>query len=93
MEAEAALQPQRQPVVLTLQRPRRDFGQARTLTDVDAQDLWNSAQNECRPFKDIAYDLQLCERQAGVQAVPELVDCAVQVGRGRAAGDAHGAWR
>jgi hypothetical protein len=50
------------------------------LTDVGASDLWNSAQNECRPFKDPNYDLRRARREGGVQAVPQLVERGVQVG-------------
>lgn len=53
------------------------------LVDADAQDLWNRAQSECRPFKDPNYDLRRARREAGAQAVPQVVERGVQVRGGR----------
>ena len=56
-----------------MQRPRRMFGQEAVFGDKDAHAMWNSAQMECRPFKDPNFDLVRMEQDKGVQAVPSTV--------------------
>lgn len=65
-----------------MQRPRRLFGQEVAFGDRDAHAMWNSAQMECRPFKDPNFDLVRMEQHKGVQAVPSTVAEGVQATAG-----------
>ncbi|KAG1670681.1 hypothetical protein FOA52_010956 [Chlamydomonas sp. UWO 241] len=66
-------------VTVVVQKRRRDFnGSSVTLYDKDASELWNSAQMECRPFKDPNFDLRRMLNCVSVQAVPPVVDVGVQ---------------
>ncbi|GMH45419.1 hypothetical protein BSKO_13376 [Bryopsis sp. KO-2023] len=75
---EATVRPQRENVKMVLQKKRVEFNQTFKLSDKESQELWNSSQMECRPFKDPNFDLQRIELEMGVQALPVLQDSAVQ---------------
>ena len=60
---------------------RRALQRPVQLGDKDAHELWSSAANECRPFKDPAYDLRRAVRDSGAQAASPKRDAAVQVRR------------
>jgi len=68
----------REPISMVAQRKRRHFNQEYKLSDRDAHELWNSAQMECRPFKDPNFELKRAELELAVQAVPEVCDRGVQ---------------
>ena len=42
------------------------------------QELWTSAQSECRPFRDPNFDLRRLELEAAVQAALPTADVATQ---------------
>jgi hypothetical protein len=80
-------QPQLGPAAqVLLVGKRRTLGRAAQLADKDAHELWSSAANECRPFKDPAYDLRRVVRDSAVQAASSSRDAAVQVRRAVQAG-------
>ena len=70
--------PTRDPIVMTAQRKRKEFKREYKFGDRDSHELWNSAQMECRPFKDPNFDLKRMEMDLGIQAVPETREFAVQ---------------
>lgn len=78
--AAAAVTNQRPAAVIEVSRARREFGRPCAFADTNASELWVSNMMECRPFKDVNYDLKRMERDNGVQAVPVLRDAAAQVG-------------
>ena len=59
-------------------RKRREFGQPVTFSDADSVELWNSAQMECRPFKEKTPSVYFLEADAAVQAVPETTSIEIQ---------------
>ena len=65
-------------------RKRREFGQPVTFSDADSVELWNSAQMECRPFKEKTPSVYFLEADAAVQAVPETTSIEVQATPARA---------
>jgi len=75
---EAKARATRDPLVVSISRKRREFGLNYKFSDKDSQELWNSSQMECRPFKDPNFELKRCEHDLGVQAEPELVHIGVQ---------------
>jgi len=79
VEIEAArAKPTREPLVVQISRRRREFKAPYKFTDKDSQELWNSSQMECRPFKDPNFELRRMEHDMGIQAVAEDVDACVQ---------------
>ena len=55
-----------------------------TFSDADSVELWNSAQMECRPFKEKTPSVYFLEADAAVQAVPETTSIEIQATPGRA---------
>lgn len=92
---EMSVRPRREAIRLVVQRRRREFNQplgsassggaaaaaaGPKLGDKDAHELWNSSQNECRPFKDPNFDMRRMELDAATQAVAPLRTAGVQAG-------------
>jgi hypothetical protein len=48
---ECKAHPTRETLVISISRKRREFGLSYKLGDKDAQELWNSSQMECRPYR------------------------------------------
>lgn len=76
--SEATIVSMREPVQVTIARKRREFSAPYKFSDKDSQDLWNSSQMECRPFKDPNFELKRLERDVGTQAIASTTECAVQ---------------
>lgn len=76
--AEESVAPSDELVALKLVKKRKHFGAPLQLSDKDSQELFTSAQCECRPFRDPNFDLRRMELDAGVQAVPPSRDAASQ---------------
>ena len=79
---EAAVQDTRERISMEISRKRREFGAAFKLSDKDSQELWNSSQMECRPFKDPNFELKRLEHDIGIQAISECSDKPVQATHG-----------
>ena len=75
---EASISSTRETVTVTISRKRREFGAPYKFSDKDSQELWNSSQMECRPFKDPNFELKRLEREVGVQAIPETTERPIQ---------------
>lgn len=76
------LRPLREPIVMTLERPRAAFARPNiNFVDKDAQEIhaMSASHMELRPFKDPAFELQRRLADRGVQAVPQQSHSAVQV--------------
>ena len=71
----------REPISVSFARSRREFNQSLEFTDKDAQELWNGSQMECRPYKDVKFDLQRSQFDAGSQCVGEKSEKEVQATR------------
>uniref|UniRef100_A0A7S0R4E4 WD repeat-containing protein 63 n=1 Tax=Pyramimonas obovata TaxID=1411642 RepID=A0A7S0R4E4_9CHLO len=79
---ECKARPTREPLVVSISRKRREFGLAFKLSDKDAQELWNSSQMECRPYRDSNFELRRMEHDLAIQAIPAQVDKSVQATNG-----------
>mmetsp|Transcript_38086 Transcript_38086/g.64023 ORF Transcript_38086/g.64023 Transcript_38086/m.64023 type:complete len:812 (-) Transcript_38086:308-2743(-) len=75
---ECKAHPTRETLVISISRKRREFGLSFKLGDKDAQELWNSSQMECRPYRDSNFELKRIEHDMGTQAIPAKVDMSVQ---------------
>lgn len=76
------LQPLREPIVMTLERPRAAFARPNiNFVDKDAQEIhaMSASHMELRPYKDPAFELQRRLADRGAQAVPQQAHCGVQV--------------
>ena len=71
----------REKISVSFARALREFNQSLEFTDKDAQELWNGSQMECRPYKDVKFDLQRMQFDAGCQSVGERSDKEVQATR------------
>ncbi|KAK3283163.1 hypothetical protein CYMTET_9130 [Cymbomonas tetramitiformis] len=75
---EAMAKPTRELLVVSIARKRREFGASHKFSDKDSQELWNSSQMECRPFKDPNFELKRLEHELGIQAIASKVLVSVQ---------------
>ena len=75
------VQPTRDPIVMTLERPRRVFQRDIAFTDKDAQEVhaMSSAHMELRPFKDTNYSLHRQQLHCATQAAPSVAEASAQV--------------
>lgn len=76
------LRPLREPIVMTLERPRAAFARPNiNFVDKDAQEIhaMSASHMELRPYKDPAFELQRRLADRGVQAVPQQAHSDVQV--------------
>lgn len=81
---EESVRPSASLAALKLVRKRKHFGAALQLSATDAQELFSSAQCECRPFRDPHFDLRRHEVDVGVQAAPPTRHAAAQAKGGLA---------
>ena len=71
----------RERISVSFARSRKEFNQSLEFTDKDAQELWNGSQMECRPYKDVKFDLQRVQFDAGCQSMGNKEHKEVQATR------------
>ncbi|GBG81980.1 hypothetical protein CBR_g34159 [Chara braunii] len=72
------IRPARDLIAISITRKRSEFGGQYKFADKDAQELWNSSQMECRPFKDPSFDKKRIELEVYVQSTRAKRDLGLQ---------------